>query len=321
MANIRIDVDYTIKDGTELVFRSPCDCTEITGLIVYYATEDGTASKEFALADAHGENVGDIPHLFVGNVVVKVILDVDSGMAFVQNADTNAYLEAQFAGKAPIDHTHTASDVGARPNTWLPTIADIGAAPAGFSLGGSKSISVDEIDSTTAPGFYHIAGTMTANNVTANYWYMVVAGYGSGNLHCMQKLFPITTYRVELMRISQSGTWNDWECVNSPMVVGKEYRTTERWDGKAVYTKLLDLGSLPANSTATYSGGMTTATKVHSMELIACNSDYQYIPLAYESGITSAFFNRGSAQFIIKTNTTYNNIVNVYLKVKYTDNR
>lgn len=100
MANIRVDVDYKIKDGTELVFRTPCDCTEVTGLIVYYITEYGAASKEFAFADAHGENVGDIPHLFAGNAVVKVILDIVSGMAFVQNADTNAYLESQLASKA-----------------------------------------------------------------------------------------------------------------------------------------------------------------------------------------------------------------------------
>lgn len=98
MANIRVDVNYTIKDGSEIVFRSPVDCTAITGLIVYYQAEDGnTTSKEFALADAHGNNVGDVPHLFAENVVVKVILDVTSGMAFVQNADTNAYLEGRFA--------------------------------------------------------------------------------------------------------------------------------------------------------------------------------------------------------------------------------
>ena len=97
MANIRVDLDYTIKDGCSVVFRSPCDCTEITGLIVYYITEAGEqASKEFSLADAHGENVGDIPHLFAENVVVKVILDVSNGMAYVQNADTNAYLEGRF---------------------------------------------------------------------------------------------------------------------------------------------------------------------------------------------------------------------------------
>lgn len=95
--NIRVDLNYPIKDGTELVFRSPVDCSQVTGLKVYYIGADGIAgSQEFAFADAHGNNVGDIDHLFAENVVVKVILSVTSGMAFIQNADTNSYLEGRF---------------------------------------------------------------------------------------------------------------------------------------------------------------------------------------------------------------------------------
>lgn len=95
--NIRVDLNTPIKDGTEVIFRSPVDCSQVTGLIVYYNNNGNTASREFAFADAHGNNVGDIDHLFAENVAVKVILDVTTSMAFVQNADTNAYLEGRFA--------------------------------------------------------------------------------------------------------------------------------------------------------------------------------------------------------------------------------
>ena len=91
--NIRVDLNYPIKDGTEVVFRSPVDCSQVTGLKVYY---DG-GSQEFVFADAHGNNVGDIDHLFAENVAVKVILDLATNMAFVQNADTNAYLEGRLS--------------------------------------------------------------------------------------------------------------------------------------------------------------------------------------------------------------------------------
>ena len=94
--NIRVDLNTPIKDGTEVVFRSPVDCSQITGLIVYYPENGNTTSQEFMLADANGNNVGDIDHLFAENVAVKVILDVTTSMAFVQNADTNAYLENMF---------------------------------------------------------------------------------------------------------------------------------------------------------------------------------------------------------------------------------
>lgn len=104
--NIIVDLNTSIKDGKEVVFRSPVDCSQVTGLKVYYREPDGsTASQEFVLADAHGNNVGLIDHLFAENVVVKVILDVTTGMAFVQNADTNAYIERTFIktvnGEAP----------------------------------------------------------------------------------------------------------------------------------------------------------------------------------------------------------------------------
>lgn len=96
--NIRVDLNTSIKDGTEVIFRSPVDCSQVTGLKVYYIGDDGnTTSMEFAFADAHGNNVGNIDHLFAENVAVKVILDVTTSMAFVQNADTNAYLEGRFA--------------------------------------------------------------------------------------------------------------------------------------------------------------------------------------------------------------------------------
>ena len=35
------------------------------------------------------------------------------------------------------------------------------------------------------------------------------------------------------------------EWINPPMVIGTEYRTTERWNGKPVFTKAIDFGLLP----------------------------------------------------------------------------
>ena len=53
---------------------------------------------------------------------------------------------------------------------------------------------------------------------------------------------------AKLRRYNVDGTWYPWEWVNPPMQPGEEYRTTERYDGKPVYAKLIDFGALP-NST------------------------------------------------------------------------
>lgn len=112
MANIRLDLQVPIEDGQTLTFKSPIDCSKVTGLIIYYPENDSTTSKVFQFADAHGNNVGG-KGLFVENVLVKVILDTESSRAYVQNADTNAYLEGKLAEKYSPENKPTPADIGA----------------------------------------------------------------------------------------------------------------------------------------------------------------------------------------------------------------
>ena len=99
MANIRLDLASPIINGQTVTFKSPADCSEVTGLVVYYPNGGTETSVSFQFADAHGNNVGTIDHLFAENVLVKVILDTEAHKAYVQNADTNAYLEGRFNEK------------------------------------------------------------------------------------------------------------------------------------------------------------------------------------------------------------------------------
>lgn len=98
MANIRVDVGSPVYAGQTITFKSPADCSAVTGLKVYYPDGNTTTSKTFQFADAHGNNVGG-SDLFASNVLVKVILDTELNRAYVQNADTNAYLEGKFNTK------------------------------------------------------------------------------------------------------------------------------------------------------------------------------------------------------------------------------
>lgn len=192
MPKIRVDIDYSIKDGTEIKFRSPVDCSQITGLIVYYLGANGnTVSKEFVLADAHGNNVGDINHLFAANVVVKVILDVTKGMAFVQNADTNAYLEAALAGKAP--GGYGLGDVA--PKTSISTTT--------------------QLANCRTCGFYRYAiKNSTICGVNFNYGSLLVYPiYTDG---CVQEVRPMNSNAC-LRRYWYSNKWSEWELVGLVM--------------------------------------------------------------------------------------------------------
>lgn len=100
MAKIRIDTNYTISNGRSLTFKAPADCSDITGLIVYYPDGNNITSKNFAFVDSHGVDVGSgTVSLFAKNAFVKVVLDVDRSKAYVQNPDTNDYVEKTFVKK------------------------------------------------------------------------------------------------------------------------------------------------------------------------------------------------------------------------------
>lgn len=165
--NIRVDLNTNIADGSEVVFRSPADCSQVTGLAIYHHG----GKTEFAFADAHGNNVGDIDHLFAENAVVKVILDVTSSMAFVQNADTNAYIERTFVktvnGQAPDEKGNVEVKIptnsgGCLLTTETITIGEVGNIPVtGIELDYSTmSIKVGEN--------FQLAATVLPSNATNN---------------------------------------------------------------------------------------------------------------------------------------------------------
>ena len=69
------------------------------------------------------------------------------------------------------------------------------------------------------------------------------------------------------------------EWVNPPMALGAEYRTTERHNGKVVYTKIINCGKFPAAGTsAVVNHGITGAT-----QFISCFglSDYLGVTVPY----------------------------------------
>ncbi len=163
--------------------------------------------------------------------------------------------------KHPTKPTYTAQEVGARPNTWLPTIGEIGAAPAGYGLGEGNPRYADDINKAILPGWYSV-GEQTAN-VPA----FVGSGYPLWNYSCVfvqrrnsaiwqhlytEGVYGVGQYLMGVRVSSDAGaTWSELEYLNPPMIPGVEYRTTERYNGKPVYVKLIDVGDMPSNDTKT----------------------------------------------------------------------
>lgn len=108
MAQIKLILNEPLIDGMDVKFKAPCDCTGVTGLVVQYMTDgDIRDEKSFVFKDAHGSLLSNVGNLFVKNTYLKAILDTTNGIAYLQNANTNAYLENALSGKAASTHSHS----------------------------------------------------------------------------------------------------------------------------------------------------------------------------------------------------------------------
>ena len=98
MADIRVDISMALTDGMDITFKAPCDCTSVDGIRVYYVKNKESVSQRFVLKDAHRNDVTRIGNLFMEGAYVHVILDTANGFAYIQNADTNGYIEERLNG-------------------------------------------------------------------------------------------------------------------------------------------------------------------------------------------------------------------------------
>lgn len=139
----------------------------------------------------------------------------------------------------------SASDVGARPDTWTPTAEDVGAAASSHNhsasniTSGTLGVARGGTGKTTHTSNAVLTGngTSAVNNVaTANGALYATAANGAA--------------KFGTLPIAQGGTGATSAanaCTNlglSPiMVPGTEYATREKYNSKTVYTKLIDCGA------------------------------------------------------------------------------
>ena len=145
-----------------------------------------------------------------------------------------------------IDAALTRAKAGGEIDTLL-----AGKAPDGYGLGktaySTKEGTLANIDTYVENGWWRFdaVGVYDAIGVIANHSVLRV----DAGRTIVQTLF-LSWYDavVTRIKIETESAWRDWEWVNPPMVVGTEYRTTERYKGKPVYCKLVDFGKLPNNT-------------------------------------------------------------------------
>lgn len=110
MAKIRVESKCAVYDGMSITFRAPCDSSAVDGINVH----NSGITQAFSFRDANGGDLTGLENLFKEGAYVKAVLDTGNGYAYLQNADTNAYVEEINAMKA---ESFTASDVSV--SSWV----------------------------------------------------------------------------------------------------------------------------------------------------------------------------------------------------------
>lgn len=121
-------------------------------------------------------------------------------------------------------------------------------APGGFGLG-TVAVNISDLNDATKNGWYMNAAGGEAVHAPDNVagWLVLVCAYAD-------EIVFQTAYRYGsdegLISARRShhylfGGWQPWEWINPPTLLGVEYRTVERYNGKPVYAKAINFGQAP----------------------------------------------------------------------------
>ena len=233
--------------------------------------------------------------------------------------DAGAYMEMEYyspVSAVPVDMGEGAKgkalvvDESGHVAPMKLTAADVGAAPSGYGLGVAKSeVEVTDYNNAVRNGWYRTRSD-SANQPIA------VAGWLRVDAYNENYLFQTFYSEYNNGRVAQrfkAQTWSKWEWIDPPMVPGVEYRTTERWNGKAVYTKLVNVASAGVGTTSIYHKTQMT----QCLECKACESTNDTLPMKYKDSATdvvkSAYAN--STQIIVYSTVA---VTNIHCVLKYT---
>jgi hypothetical protein len=153
--------------------------------------------------------------------------------------------------------------------------------------GGYKPIEIPEFtdfDALITPNFYFGRYTYTPEYVNCpikvqSTFLLEVFSMGRDG-QVLQRVTRCSEEGTVYERQYYSYTWHEWECVNPPMAVDVEYRTTERYLGKPVYTKVIYCDILPNTAYKLFAHG---ATAKQVIRCVGQMSDGNSIPFHFNA--------------------------------------
>ena len=230
------DVSYTVSsNGT-----NPLTVTEII---------NGTTARTFTATNGANNKilVVDLP-TGTGTIKITASTNPGSGVVTVTRNWTYTKTAPTFANTGSTAQLQQ-NGKNIFPLTLLECVrGSENLAPGGFGLG-TVAVNISDLNDATKNGWYMNAAGGEAVHAPDNVagWLVLVCAYAD-------EIVFQTAYRYGsdegLISARRShhylfGGWQPWEWINPPTLLGVEYRTVERYNGKPVYAKAINFGQAP----------------------------------------------------------------------------
>lgn len=181
-----------------------------------------------------------------------ILIAVEPGADMIQRIRTDvAGLQNNIANRVRYDAAQSLTDTQkaqARTN--------IDAAPGGFGLGQANMKALEDCNNAILSGWY-ATDSPTLNTPGEDGESGVLLVNRRIDKRIYQEFHAIngneysrwSAARISYGDDSTGLQWGPWEYVNPMLMLGEEYRTTERYNGSPVYKKLVRVASVPAGNT------------------------------------------------------------------------
>ncbi len=240
----------------------------------------------------------------------------------------NIALSASDVGARPNTWMPTAEQVGARPSTWTPTAEQVGAAPTGYGYGGyaislNDVASEAELDTALATIYDNMAARETKLVTYIGYptsgwrWFGIISKSSANNGSFVAHSAVYGGCKV--IKTKNGGTWQPIEWENPPMLPGIPYRTIERFNNKPVYKKLVVYTNADAISSGTNLPIPHGITNLSGLISVNASTDYYLLPYVSAS-TSSAVSGWNSTNITMNWNSSWGAGRTWYFELRYTIN-
>ena len=142
----------------------------------------------------------------------------------------------------------------------------------------------------TRSGFY--MGSDMSNspngNTVAGWWWVIHLAHN--NLYQRQIAYSLLDNGEVYTRIMNNGTWNSWTLLSNKKIYSTNETVIGKWiDGKPLYRKVINFGSLPNNSIKNVAHNITNVNQWVTIKGVTMNKDKTSLPVPATNAIDIAY--------------------------------